>query len=343
MKIGILGYGNLGKGVEAAIKQNPDCELTAVFTRRDPASVKILTAGVPVYNVSDVEKHKNDVDVLIICGGSATDLPKQTPEYAKYFNVIDSFDTHAKVPEHFANVDKSAKDFKHTALISCGWDPGLFSLARLYSNCILPNGSDYTFWGKGVSQGHSDAIRRIEGVKDARQYTVPVQAAQDAVRSGSNPTLTTRQKHTRECYVVGEVGADKARIEKEIKEMPNYFADYDTTVNFISEEELKKNHSGIPHGGFVIRTGKTGWDNEFNNVIEYSLKLDSNPAFTSSVLVAYARAVYRMNKEGQTGCKTVFDVAPAYLSPLSGEEIRAHLLQDSYQHLAISNQLSANG
>ena len=326
MKIGILGYGNLGKGVEAAIKQNPDCELTAVFTRRDPASVKILTAGVPVYNVADVEKHKNDVDVLIICGGSATDLPKQTPEYAKYFNVIDSFDTHAKVPEHFANVDKFAKDFKHTALISCGWDPGLFSLARLYSNCILPNGSDYTFWGKGVSQGHSDAIRRIEGVKDARQYTVPVQAALDAVRSGSNPTLTTRQKHTRECYVVVEEGADKARIEKEIKEMPNYFADYDTTVNFISEEELKKNHSGIPHGGFVIRTGKTGWDNEFNNVIEYSLKLDSNPAFTSSVLVAYARAVYRMNKEGQTGCKTVFDVAPAYLSPLSGEEIRAHLL-----------------
>lgn len=326
MKIGILGYGNLGKGVEAAIKQNPDCELTAVFTRRDPASVKILTAGVPVYNVADVEKHKNDVDVLIICGGSATDLPKQTPEYAKFFNVIDSFDTHAKVPEHFANVDKFAKDFKHTALISCGWDPGLFSLARLYSNCILPNGSDYTFWGKGVSQGHSDAIRRIEGVKDARQYTVPVQAALDAVRSGSNPTLTTRQKHTRECYVVVEEGADKARIEKEIKEMPNYFADYDTTVNFISEEELKKNHSGIPHGGFVIRTGKTGWDNEFNNVIEYSLKLDSNPAFTSSVLVAYARAVYRMNKEGQTGCKTVFDVAPAYLSPLSGEEIRAHLL-----------------
>ena len=326
MKIGILGYGNLGKGVEAAIRQNPDCELTAVFTRRDPASVKILTAGVPVYNVADVEKHKNDVDVLIICGGSATDLPKQTPEYAKYFNVIDSFDTHAKVPEHFANVDKFAKDFKHTALISCGWDPGLFSLARLYSNCILPNGSDYTFWGKGVSQGHSDAIRRIEGVKDARQYTVPVQAALDAVRSGSNPTLTTRQKHTRECYVVVEEGADKARIEKEIKEMPNYFADYDTTVNFISEEELKKNHSGIPHGGFVIRTGKTGWDNEFNNVIEYSLKLDSNPAFTSSVLVAYARAVYRMNKEGQTGCKTVFDVAPAYLSPLSGEEIRAHLL-----------------
>ena len=326
MKIGILGYGNLGKGVEGAIKQNPDCELTAVFTRRDPSTVKILTAGVPVYNVADVEKHKDEVDVLIICGGSATDLPKQTPEYAKYFNVIDSFDTHAKIPEHFANVVKVAKDFKHTALISCGWDPGLFSLNRLYANCILPNGKDYTFWGKGVSQGHSDAIRRIEGVKDGKQYTIPVQAALDAVRSGSNPDLTTRQKHTRECFVVAEEGADKARIEKEIKEMPNYFADYDTTVHFISEEELKKNHSGIPHGGFVIRSGKTGWDNEYNNVIEYSLKLDSNPAFTSSVLVAYARAVYRMNKEGQTGCKTVFDVAPAYLSPLSGEEIRAHLL-----------------
>ncbi|MBQ3835901.1 MAG: diaminopimelate dehydrogenase [Treponema sp.] len=326
MKIGILGYGNLGKGVEGAVKQNSDCELTAVFTRRDPSTVKILTAGVPVYNVADVEKHKDEVDVLIICGGSATDLPKQTPEYAKYFNVIDSFDTHAKIPEHFANVDKAAKDFKHTALISCGWDPGLFSLNRLYANCILPNGKDYTFWGKGVSQGHSDAIRRIEGVKDGKQYTIPVQAALDAVRSGSNPDLTTRQKHTRECFVVAEEGADKARIEKEIKEMPNYFADYDTTVHFISEEELKRDHSGIPHGGFVIRSGKTGWDNEFNNVIEYSLKLDSNPAFTSSVLVAYARAVYRMNKEGSLGCKTVFDVAPAYLSPLSGEEIRAHLL-----------------
>ena len=326
MKIGILGYGNLGKGVECAIKQNPDCELSAVFTRRDPSSVKILTKGVPVYSAADAEKHKDEVDVLIICGGSATDLPKQTPEFAKYFNVIDSFDTHAKIPEHFANVDKASKDFKHTALISCGWDPGLFSLNRLYANCILPNGSDYTFWGKGVSQGHSDAIRRIEGVKDARQYTVPVESALDAVRSGSNPTLTTRQKHTRECYVVVEEGADKARIEKEIKEMPNYFADYDTTVNFISMEELQKNHAGIPHGGFVIRTGKTGWDNEYKNVIEYSLKLDSNPAFTSSVLVAYARAIFRMNKEGQTGCKTVFDIAPAYLSPLSGEEIRAHLL-----------------
>ena len=326
MKIGILGYGNLGKGVECAVKNNPDMELTCVFTRRDPSTVKLLTAGVPVYNVSEVEAHKNDVDVLIICGGSATDLPKQTPEYAKYFNVIDSFDTHARIPEHFANVDKAAKDNGHIALISCGWDPGMFSLARLYANCILPDGNDYTFWGKGVSQGHSDAIRRIEGVKDGKQYTIPVDAALKSVRNGENPTLSTRQKHTRECFVVAEEGADKARIEKEIKEMPNYFADYDTTVHFISEEELKRDHSGIPHGGFVFRTGKTGWDKEFNNVIEYSLKLDSNPAFTSSVICAFARAIFRMNKEGQTGCKTVFDVAPAYLSPLSGEEIRAHLL-----------------
>lgn len=326
MKIGILGYGNLGKGIECAVKNSPDCELTAVFTRRDPSSVKILTEGVPVYNVADVEKHKDEVDVLIICGGSATDLPKQTPEYAKYFNVIDSFDTHARIPEHFANVDKSAKDFKHTALISCGWDPGMFSLARLYANCILPDGNDYTFWGKGVSQGHSDAIRRIKGVKDGKQYTIPVEESLKAVRNCENPELTTRQKHTRECFVVAEEGADLARIEKEIKEMPNYFADYDTTVHFISEEELKKNHSGIPHGGFVFRTGKTGWDKEYNNVIEYSLKLDSNPAFTSSVILAFARAVNRMNKEGMLGCKTVFDVPPAYLSPLSAEEIRAHLL-----------------
>lgn len=326
MKIGILGYGNLGKGVECAVKNNPDMELACVFTRRDPASVKLLTAGVPVYNVADVEKHKNDIDVLVICGGSATDLPKQTPEYAKYFNVIDSFDTHARIPEHFANVDKAAKENGHIALISCGWDPGMFSLMRLYGNCVLPDGHDYTFWGKGVSQGHSDAIRRIKGVKDGKQYTIPVQSALDAVRAGKNPELTTRQKHTRECFVVAEDGADKARIEKEIKEMPNYFADYDTTVHFISEEELKKNHSGIPHGGFVFRSGKTGWDKEFNNVIEYRLTLDSNPAFTSSVLVAFARAIFRMNKEGQTGCRTVFDVAPAYLSPLSGEELRAHML-----------------
>lgn len=326
MKIGILGYGNLGKGIECAIKQNPDCELKAVFTRRDPSTVKLLTAGVPVYNVKDILDHKDEIDVLVLCGGSATDLPEQTPEYAKYFNVIDSFDTHAKIPQHFANVDAAAKSSNHVALISAGWDPGMFSLNRLYANCILPNGTDYTFWGKGVSQGHSDAIRRIEGVKNGKQYTIPVQAALDAVRSGSNPELTTRQKHTRECFVVAEEGADKARIEKEIKEMPNYFADYDTTVHFISEEELLKNHSGIPHGGFVIRTGKTGWDNEFNNVIEYSLKLDSNPAFTSSVIIAFARAVNRLQKEGKSGCITVFDVAPAYLSPLSGDDLRAHLL-----------------
>lgn len=326
MKIGILGYGNLGKGIECAIKQNPDCELKAVFTRRDPSTVKLLTAGVPVYNVKDILDHKDEIDVLVLCGGSATDLPEQTPEYAKYFNVIDSFDTHAKIPQHFANVDAAAKSSNHVALISAGWDPGMFSLNRLYANCILPNGTDYTFWGKGVSQGHSDAIRRIEGVKNGKQYTIPVQAALDAVRSGSNPELTTRQKHTRECFVVAEEGADKARIEKEIKEMPNYFADYDTTVHFISEEELLKNHSGIPHGGFVIRTGKTGWVNEFNNVIEYSLKLDSNPAFTSSVIIAYARAVNRLQKEGKSGCITVFDVAPAYLSPLSGDDLRAHLL-----------------
>lgn len=326
MKIGILGYGNLGKGIECAIKQNHDCQLVAVFTRRDPSTVKLLTAGVPVYNVKDILDHKDEIDVLVLCGGSATDLPEQTPEYAKYFNVIDSFDTHAKIPQHFANVDSAAKASNHVALISAGWDPGMFSLNRLYANAILPNGTDYTFWGKGVSQGHSDAIRRIEGVKNGKQYTIPVQAALDAVRSGTNPELTTRQKHTRECFVVAEEGADKARIEKEIKEMPNYFADYDTTVHFISEEELLKNHSGIPHGGFVIRSGKTGWDNEFNNVIEYSLKLDSNPAFTSSVIIAFARAVNRLQKEGKSGCITVFDVAPAYLSPLSGDEIRAHLL-----------------
>ncbi len=326
MKIGILGYGNLGKGVESAVKHAPDAELVAVFTRRDPSSVKLLTAGVPVVNVSEIESYKDKIDVLILCGGSATDLPKQTPEYAKLFNVIDSFDTHAKIPEHFAAVDSAAKANGHTALISCGWDPGMFSLNRLYANCILPDGEDYTFWGKGVSQGHSDAIRRIEGVKDGKQYTIPVPEALEAVRAGKNPTLTTRQKHTRECFVVAEEGADKAKIENEIKTMPNYFADYDTTVHFISEEELKKDHAGIPHGGFVFRSGKTGWDGEYNNVIEYSLKLDSNPAFTSSVLLAYARAVNRLHSEGVNGCKTVFDIAPAYLSPLSGEEIRAHLL-----------------
>lgn len=326
MKVGILGYGNLGRGVECAVKQNDDMELTAVFTRRNPEDVKILTPGVNVYNVKDVEAHKDEIDVLIICGGSATDLPKMTPEYTKYFNVIDSFDTHAKIPEHFANVDKVAKENGHIALISAGWDPGMFSLNRLYANCILPQGNDYTFWGKGVSQGHSDAIRRVEGVKDGKQYTVPVESALEAVRNGENPELTTRQKHTRECFVVAEEGADKEKITETIKNMPNYFADYDTTVNFITEEELKKDHSGIPHGGFVFRTGVTGWNNENKHVIEYSLKLDSNPEFTSSVIVAYARAINRLHKEGVNGCKTVFDIAPAYLSPLSGDEIRAYLL-----------------
>lgn len=326
MKIGILGYGNLGRGVECAIAQNPDAELAAVFTRRAPQDVKILTDGVPVMSADDAVKMKDKIDVLIICGGSATDLPVQTPEYAKYFNVIDSFDTHAKIPEHFENVNKAALDGGNTAIISVGWDPGMFSLARMYSNAILTDGSDYTFWGRGVSQGHSDAIRRIDGVVDARQYTVPVPEAVEAVRSGKNPTLTTRQKHTRECYVVAEDGADLERIEREIKTMPNYFADYDTTVYFISEEELKRNHSAIPHGGSVIRSGKTGVNGENSHVIEYSLKLDSNPEFTASVLVAYARAAYRMNKEGMTGCKTVLDVPPAYLSAMSAEELRAKLL-----------------
>jgi diaminopimelate dehydrogenase len=326
IRVGIYGYGNLGRGIECAIKHNPDVELVAVFTRRDPSTVKIQTEGVKVYSVDQAPEMKDEIDVLMLCGGSATDLPKQTPELAKYFNVIDSFDTHAKISEHFAAVDAAAKANGHIAMISVGWDPGMFSLNRLYANAILPGGSDYTFWGKGVSQGHSDAIRRIEGVKDARQYTVPVESALEAVRSGSNPELTTRQKHTRECFVVAEEGADLARIEKEIVTMPNYFADYDTTVTFISEEELQKNHKGIPHGGFVIRTGKTGWNDENSHVIEYSLKLDSNPEFTSSVLVAFARAAYRMHKEGQTGCKTVFDVAPAYLSAMDGAELRKHLL-----------------
>lgn len=326
MKIAILGYGNLGKGIECAVKQNPDTELVAVFTRRDPSTVKILTEGVPVVNVSEIQNYKDKVDVLIICGGSATDLPNMTPEYAKYFNVIDSFDTHARIPEHFANVDKAAKENGHTALISAGWDPGMFSLNRLYANCILPEGNDYTFWGKGVSQGHSDAIRRIEGVKNGKQYTIPVPEALNTVRAGENPTLTTRQKHTRECFVVAEEGADLERIEREIKTMPNYFDEYDTTVHFITEEELQRDHAGIPHGGFVFRTGVTGWNKEHKHVIEYSLKLDSNPEFTSSVIVAFARAVNRLHSEGSYGCKTVFDIAPAYLSPLSGDEIRAHLL-----------------
>ena len=326
IKIGILGYGNLGRGVECAVKQNDDMELVAVFTRRNPEDVKILTETATVCNVADVEDWKDKIDVMIICGGSATDLPKQTPVYAKMFNVIDSFDTHARIPEHFANVDAAAKEGGHVGIISVGWDPGMFSLNRLYANAILPDGNDYTFWGKGVSQGHSDAIRRVEGVKDGKQYTIPVEAALKAVRNGENPELTTRQKHTRECFVVLEEGADAAKVEEEIKTMPNYFSDYDTTVHFISEEELKANHSGIPHGGFVLRSGKTGWDGENKHLIEYCLKLDSNPEFTSSVLIAYARAAYRLASEGQSGCKTVFDIAPAYLSAKSGEELRKHML-----------------
>ena len=326
MKIGILGYGNLGRGIECAIKQNDDMELAAVFTRRNPKDVTILTEGVPVYSVDELENMQGKLDVIILCGGSATDLPQQTPYYAKYFNVVDSFDTHAKIPEHFANVDAAAKEGGHVAMISGGWDPGMFSLNRLYANAILPEGNDYTFWGKGVSQGHSDAIRRVEGVKDGKQYTIPVESALESVRNGENPELTTRQKHIRECFVVPEEGADLAKIEETIKNMPNYFADYDTIVHFITEEEMKANHSGIPHGGFVFRTGVTGWNGENKHVIEYSIKLDSNPEFTASVIVAYARAVVRLSQEGQTGCKTVFDIAPAYLSPKSGEELRKNLL-----------------
>ena len=326
IKVGIMGYGNLGRGIECAIKQNADMELAAVFTRRAPETVKILTEGVSVYHVDDAFKLKDQIDVLILCGGSATDLPVQTPEYAKHFTVVDSFDTHAKIPEHFANVDASAKANGNVAVISCGWDPGMFSLNRLYASAILPEGKDYTFWGKGVSQGHSDAIRRIEGVLDAKQYTIPVDAALEAVRSGVNPELTTRQKHVRECFVVAAEGADLAKIESEIVNMPNYFADYDTTVHFITMEELKRDHSGIPHGGFVIRSGKTGWNSENTHIIEYSLKLDSNPEFTSSVIVAAARAAVRMKKEGMTGCKTMFDIPPAYLSALSGEELRKIML-----------------
>ena len=326
IRIGIVGYGNIGRGVEQAIKRNEDMELAAVFTRRDPASVKVATEGTKVVHMDDMLSMKGDVDVMVLCGGSATDLPVMGPEIAANFNTIDSFDTHAKIPEYFANVDKAAKEGNNISIISVGWDPGMFSLNRLYAESILVQGSTYTFWGKGVSQGHSDAVRRIKGVKDAKQYTIPVEAALEAVRNGENPDLTTRQKHTRECFVVAEEGADLAQIENDIKTMPNYFSDYDTTVHFISEEELKRDHSGIPHGGFVIRSGKTGWNDENNHVIEYSLKLDSNPEFTSSVLVAYARAAYRMNKEGQSGAKTVFDVAPAYLCAADGAELRKHLL-----------------
>lgn len=326
IRIGIMGYGNLGRGVEIAVKDASDMELAAVFTRRDPKNVQILTAGVPVVSTEDAADWADKIDVMIICGGSATDLPEQTPKYAKYFNVVDSFDTHARVAEHFANVDKAAKESGHIGMISVGWDPGLFSLNRVYANAILPDAKDYTFWGKGISQGHSDAIRRIDGVKNAKQYTIPKEEALEAVRSGSNPELTTRDKHARECFVVAEEGADLARIEKEIKEMPNYFADYDTTVHFISEEELQAEHAGMAHGGFVIRTGKTGVNKEHNHIIEYSLKLDSNPEFTTSVLVAYARAAARLSSEGVTGCKTVLDVAPTYLSEKSDEELRNHLL-----------------
>ena len=326
IRVGIMGYGNLGRGIECAIKQNPDMELAAVFTRRNPNRVKILTEGVTVYPADEAKSMADKIDVLILCGGSATDLPVQTPEYAKYFNVVDSFDTHARIPEHFANVDKAAKACGKIAVISAGWDPGMFSLNRVYANAILPDGKDYTFWGRGVSQGHSDAIRRIAGVKDARQYTVPVPAALEAVRSGETPELTTRQKHTRECYVVAEDGADKAKIEEEIVTMPNYFADYDTTVHFITDEEMKRDHSTLPHGGLVIRSGKTGWSLENNHLIEYSLKLDSNPEFTASVITACARAAFRMKQEGMSGCKTILDIPPAYLSSMSGEELRKNLL-----------------
>lgn len=325
MRIAIAGYGNLGRGVECAVQNAPDAELTCVFTRRDPKNVQTLT-GVPVYPMEKAESMADQIDVLILCGGSANDLPKQTAQLARYFNVIDSFDTHAKIPEHFNAVDAACKESGKIGIISVGWDPGLFSLNRLYAQAVLPNGKDYTFWGKGVSQGHSDAIRRIPGVKDARQYTIPVESAVERVRRGENPELTTREKHTRECFVVAEAGADKAAIEEAIKTMPNYFADYDTTVHFISQEELDRDHSGIPHGGSVLRTGKTGLNGENTHVIEYKLTLDSNPEFTSSVLLAYARAAYRLHSEGVCGCKTVFDIAPAYLHPATPEEQRKNLL-----------------
>jgi len=326
IRVGIYGYGNLGKGVESAIRQNKDMELVAVFTRRRPDTVSIRTQGVAVCHVDDMESYKDKIDVMILCGGSATDLPVQTPEMAKHFNVIDSFDTHARISEHFANVDASAKESGKVAIISVGWDPGMFSLMRAYGLAVLPDGKDYTFWGKGVSQGHSDAIRRVEGVLDGKQYTIPVEKALDAVRGGKNPDLTVREKHVRECFVVAKEGADKSRIEKEIKEMKNYFADYDTTVHFITKEELDRDHSGIPHGGFVIRSGKTGLNSENSHIIEYSLKLDSNPEFTSSVLVAYARAAVRLNSEGVSGCKTVLDIAPSYLTVASKEELFKTLL-----------------
>lgn len=325
IRIGIVGYGNLGRGVESALTYSQDMELVGVFTRRKPETVQVHT-DVSVYEMSQLNDMKDQIDVLILCGGSANDLPTQTVELAKSFNVVDSFDTHAKIPEHFANVNQASVEGKHISVISVGWDPGLFSLNRLYGQAILPQGHDYTFWGKGVSQGHSDAIRRIPGVKDARQYTIPVESALESVRRGENPELSTREKHTRECFVVAEEGADLKAIEEAIVTMPNYFADYDTTVHFISEEELMRDHKGIPHGGVVLRSGVTGFDSEHKHVIEYKLTLDSNPEFTSSVLVAYARAVYRLSKEGQYGCKTVFDIPPAYLHSASHEELLKNLL-----------------
>ena len=325
IRIGIVGYGNLGKGVEAALKNTPDMELAGIFSRRNPDDIKSIT-GASVYSIDAAQNMKDDIDVMIMCGGSANDLPKQTSQMANSFNVVDSFDTHAKIPEHFEAVDEACRKSGKIGVISVGWDPGMFSLNRLYGQAILPNGKDYTFWGKGVSQGHSDAIRRIEGVRDARQYTIPVENALESVRKGETPELSTRQKHIRECFVVAEEGADLNRIENEIKTMPNYFADYDTTVHFISEEELLRDHAGIPHGGMVFRTGTTGLNNENKHIIEYSLKLDSNPEFTSSVLVAFARAAYRLNSEGQCGCRTIFDIAPAYLHIDSAEELRKKLL-----------------
>jgi len=326
IKIGIVGYGNLAKGAECAIAQNPDMELVAVFTRRDPATVKILTPNVPVAAMDEIAAWKGRVDVLLLCGGSATDLPEMTPALAKDFNVVDSFDTHARIPSHFAAVDTAAKETGHIAVISAGWDPGLFSVNRLYASAVLPEGKDYTFWGKGVSQGHSDAVRRIPGVADCRQYTIPVPEALDSVRNGETPEFTARQKHTRYCYVVAEDGADKATIEQAIKTMPNYFADYDTTVEFITAEELARDHAGLPHGGSVIRSGVTGWDKENRQTIEYKLTLDSNPQFTASVLVAVARAAMKMRTRGETGCRTIFDIAPADLSAISREEMLSHLL-----------------
>lgn len=326
IRIGIYGYGNIARGVECAVRQNPDMTLAAIFTRREPETVKTVFGETPVFRADEVTVHADDIDVMILCGGSATDLPVQTPQLAKYFNVIDSFDTHARIAEHFANVNAAAKEGGKTAVISVGWDPGLFSLNHLYAAAILPDGRDYTFWGRGVSQGHSDAIRRIDGVADARQYTVPVPEALRAVRAGEDPELTTRQKHTRECFVVAEPGADKARIEREIKEMPNYFADYDTTVTFVTQEELDRDHAGLPHQGFVIRSGVTGRDGEHKHIVEYSLKLDSNPEFTASVLLAYARAAYRLNRSGDIGCKTVLDIAPSLLSPKTGADLIEYLL-----------------